>query len=72
MWELKGDEMIHGARTAGAIPRVPGLANEEIAVRIGVSRSSVKATLQQLFSKTGVRTRGQLVRIVLQQHRDQP
>jgi two-component system, NarL family, nitrate/nitrite response regulator NarL len=48
-----------------------GLANKEIAVRIAVSESSVKATLQQLFSKTGVRTRSQLVRIVLEQHRDQ-
>jgi two-component system nitrate/nitrite response regulator NarL len=48
-----------------------GLANKEIAARIGVSESSVKATLQQLFSKTGVRTRSQLVRIVLEHHRDQ-
>ncbi|MFZ0684294.1 MAG: response regulator transcription factor [Terriglobales bacterium] len=48
-----------------------GLANKEIATRIGVSESSVKATLQQLFSKTGVRTRSQLVRIVLEQHRGQ-
>jgi len=48
-----------------------GLANKEIAGRIGVSESSVKATLQQLFSKTGVRTRSQLVRIVLEQYRDQ-
>ncbi len=31
--------------------------------------SSVKATLQQLFSKTGVRTRSQLVRIALEQYR---
>jgi two-component system, NarL family, nitrate/nitrite response regulator NarL len=48
-----------------------GLGNKEIAGRIGVSESSVKATLQQLFSKTGVRTRSQLVRIVLEHHRDQ-
>lgn len=48
-----------------------GLANKEIAARIGVSEGSVKSTLQQLFSKTGVRTRSQLVRIVLDQHRDQ-
>jgi two-component system, NarL family, nitrate/nitrite response regulator NarL len=48
-----------------------GLANKEIAERIGVSEGSVKSTLQQLFSKTGVRTRSQLVRIVLEQHRDQ-
>ncbi|MGD1081940.1 MAG: response regulator transcription factor [Candidatus Sulfotelmatobacter sp.] len=48
-----------------------GLANKEIAARIGASEGSVKSTLQQLFSKTGVRTRSQLVRIVLEQHRDQ-
>ena len=48
-----------------------GLANKEIAARIGVSESSVKATLQQLFSKTGVHTRGQLVRIALEQYNDQ-
>ena len=48
-----------------------GLTNKEIAARIGVSEGSVKSTLQQLFSKTGVRTRSQLVRIVLEQYRDQ-
>jgi len=49
-----------------------GLANKEIASRIGVSESSVKATLQQLFSKTGVHTRGQLIRIALEQDWTQP
>jgi len=48
-----------------------GLINKEIAERIGVSESSVKATLQQLFSKTGVRSRSQLVRIALEQYRHQ-
>jgi two-component system nitrate/nitrite response regulator NarL len=48
-----------------------GLANKEIAEKIGVSESSVKATLQQLFSKTGVHTRSQLVRIALEQYKDQ-
>ncbi len=43
-----------------------GLANKEIAAKIGVSESSVKATLQQLFHKTGVRTRSQLVRAALE------
>ena len=43
-----------------------GLANKEIAERIGVSESSVKATLQQLFAKTGVHTRAQLVRVALE------
>jgi two-component system nitrate/nitrite response regulator NarL len=48
-----------------------GRANKEIAVQIGVSESSVKATLQQLFAKTGVRTRSQLVRITLEQYKDE-
>jgi len=47
-----------------------GFTNQRIAERIGVSSSSVKATMQQLFSKTGVRTRSQLVRIVLEQYKD--
>lgn len=48
-----------------------GLTNQKIAERIGVSTGSIKATIQQLFSKTGVRTRSQLVRIVLEQYKDQ-
>lgn len=48
-----------------------GLTNKEIANRLQLSESAVKACLQQLFGKTGVRTRSQLVRIVLEQHRDQ-
>ncbi|WP_231966761.1 response regulator [Terriglobus roseus] len=47
-----------------------GLINKQIAIRIGVSESSVKATLQQLFHKTGVRTRSQLVRIALERSLD--
>jgi two-component system nitrate/nitrite response regulator NarL len=47
-----------------------GLANKEIAGRLHVSESSVKASLQQLFEKTGVRTRSQLVRVALEQYKD--
>jgi DNA-binding NarL/FixJ family response regulator len=43
-----------------------GLTNKEIAARVSASESAVKATLQQLFHKTGVRTRSQLVRIALE------
>jgi DNA-binding NarL/FixJ family response regulator len=43
-----------------------GLGNKEIGARLGVSESAVKTTLQQLFRKTGVRTRSQLVRIALE------
>ena len=43
-----------------------GLINKEIAAKIGVSEDSVKATLKQLFFKTGARTRSRLVRIALE------
>jgi DNA-binding NarL/FixJ family response regulator len=43
-----------------------GLTNKEIAAQLNVSESAVKATLQQLFQKTRVRTRSQLVRIALE------
>ena len=33
-----------------------------------ISESSVKAAMQQLFDKTGVRTRSQLVRIALERN----
>jgi DNA-binding NarL/FixJ family response regulator len=45
-----------------------GLSNKEIAGHLQTSESTVKAVLQQLFDKTGVRTRGQLVRIALEKH----
>jgi len=48
-----------------------GLANKQIADRLQISESTVKACLQQLFAKTGVRTRSQLVRIALERYPDQ-
>ena len=48
-----------------------GLSNKEIGWRLKISESYVKAILQRLFQKTGVRTRGQLVRIALEQFREQ-
>jgi DNA-binding NarL/FixJ family response regulator len=42
-----------------------GSTNRQIAGQIGTSEATVKATLQHLFDKTGVRTRSQLVRIML-------
>jgi len=44
-----------------------GFSNKEIGARLDISESSVKAALQQLFHKTGVRTRSQLVRIALEE-----
>jgi PAS domain S-box-containing protein len=49
---------------------VQGLANKEIASQMAISESAVKNTLQQLFAKTEVRTRGQLVRVALERYRD--
>jgi PAS domain S-box-containing protein len=49
---------------------VQGLANKEIAVKLEISESAVKNTMQQLFTKTGVRTRSQLVRIALERYRN--
>jgi DNA-binding NarL/FixJ family response regulator len=48
-----------------------GFTNKEIGARLGISESSVKAVLQQLFEKTGVRTRSQLVRIALEKHSEE-
>lgn len=49
---------------------VQGLANKEIASRMGISESAVKNCLQQLFGKVDVRTRSQLVRVALERYRD--
>ncbi len=48
-----------------------GLSNKEIAANLRISESYVKALLQRLFKKTGVRTRAQLVRVALERYRDQ-
>jgi DNA-binding NarL/FixJ family response regulator len=43
-----------------------GFTNKEIAAKLETSEGTVKAAMQQLFDKTGVRTRSQLVRIALE------
>ena len=48
-----------------------GLSNKEIAWHLQISESYVKAILQALFEKTGVRTRGQLTRVALEHYEDQ-
>lgn len=45
-----------------------GLANKEIAWKLNTSETAVKAAVQELFHKAGVRTRSQLVRIAIEQH----
>jgi DNA-binding NarL/FixJ family response regulator len=43
-----------------------GLTNKKIGANMGLSESSVKNIVQRLFSKAGVKTRGQLVRVALE------
>lgn len=43
-----------------------GLTNKEIATKLNIAETAVKWVMQQLFDKTGVRTRSQLVRIALE------
>jgi DNA-binding NarL/FixJ family response regulator len=45
-----------------------GLTNKEIAFNLKSSETSVKAVIQELFQKAGVRTRSQLVRIAIERH----
>jgi len=45
-----------------------GLSNKEIGLKLNTSESSVKAVIQELFRKAGVRTRSQLVRIAIERH----
>jgi DNA-binding NarL/FixJ family response regulator len=47
-----------------------GLTNKEIASQLNVSENVVKWAMQQLFEKTGARTRSQLVRVALEKQRD--
>ncbi len=49
-----------------------GRTNKQIGIDVGVSESAVKATVQQLFRKTRVRTRAQLVRAVIDGSLDRP
>ncbi|HEX5226385.1 MAG TPA: response regulator transcription factor [Bryobacteraceae bacterium] len=48
-----------------------GLTNKEIGSRIEISEGAVKFSLRQLCEKLGVRTRAQLVKVALEQYRDQ-
>lgn len=48
-----------------------GLSNKDIAGRLKISEGAVKASIRQLFDKLGSRTRAQLVRIAVEQFKDQ-
>jgi len=48
-----------------------GMTNKEIGSNLEISEGAVKASLHQLFEKTGARTRAQLVKVALEKYRDQ-
>lgn len=48
-----------------------GLGNKEIADRLQISEGAVKASLRLLFQKFKVQSRSQLVRIALEEYKDQ-
>jgi DNA-binding NarL/FixJ family response regulator len=43
-----------------------GQTNKEIGADLNITESSVKAVLQKLFERTGVRSRSQLVRFAIE------
>ena len=48
-----------------------GLGNKEIGGKLNLSEGAVKAALRQLFQSLGVRTRAQMVKVALEEYRDQ-
>jgi two-component system nitrate/nitrite response regulator NarL len=48
-----------------------GLTNREIAVKLEISEGAVKASVRHVCEKLGVRTRSQLVKVALEQYKDQ-
>jgi two-component system nitrate/nitrite response regulator NarL len=48
-----------------------GLTNREIAGKLEVSEGAVKASVRHVCEKLGVRTRSQLVKVALEQYKDQ-
>ena len=48
-----------------------GLTNREIASRLEISEGAVKASLRHVCEKLEVRTRAQLVRVALEQYREE-
>lgn len=48
-----------------------GLTNREIAGKLGISEGAVKASVRHVCEKLGVHTRTQLVKVALEQYKDQ-
>ena len=63
---LQGEKSLTSRESIVLRGVLEGLSNKEIGHRLNVTESSVKAVLQKLFEKTGVRSRSQLVRYAIE------
>jgi two-component system nitrate/nitrite response regulator NarL len=68
--ESKGPNLTGRDRTVMRF-LLQGLTNREIAERLEISEGAVKASLRHVCQKLGVRTRSQLVKVTLEQFKDQ-
>jgi two-component system nitrate/nitrite response regulator NarL len=68
--EAKGPNLTGRDRTVMRF-LLQGLTNREIAGRLEISEGAVKASLRHVCQKLGVRTRSQLVKVALEQFKDQ-
>ena len=68
--ESKGPNLTGRDRTVMRF-LLQGLTNREIAERLEISEGAVKASLRHVCQKVGVRTRSQLVKVTLEQFKDQ-
>lgn len=48
-----------------------GLSNREMAEALGISEAAIKASMRHVCAKLGVRTRSQLVKVTIEQYKDQ-
>lgn len=68
--ESKGPNLTRRDRTVMR-SLLEGLTNRQIAERLEISEGAVKASLRHVCGKLGVRTRSQLVKVTLEQFKDQ-
>ncbi len=64
--ERSGQEALSGRESRVLRGVLEGLSNKEIGAQMEMTESGVKAVLQKLFERTGVRSRSQLVRYAIE------
>jgi DNA-binding NarL/FixJ family response regulator len=64
--ERQGQELLSARESRVLRGVLEGQSNKEIGAQLGMTESSVKAVLQKLFERTGVRSRSQLVRYAIE------